>query len=60
MIQKIKCWLAKRLKKKHHWHAWEEQYAQRNEYEPSLINGADVCKCCGEVCFGTRGADDNS
>lgn len=53
MWHKIKCWLSKKLKKD--WHDWEIVSECQSEYEPDLISGVEICRCCGDVRFYSRG-----
>lgn len=53
MWQKIKCFFAE-LFKVMKWHDWETVSETKSEYEPELVNGIFVCKCCGKIAFYTR------
>ena len=53
MIRRFLCWLGDLLKKD--WHDWETVSECQSEYEPDLISGVEICRCCGAVRFYSRG-----
>lgn len=54
MWQKIKCFFAN-LFRVMRWHDWETVSETQSEYEPDLISGVEICRCCGTVRFYSRG-----
>lgn len=37
------------------WHDYEIVSECQSEYEPDLISGVEICRCCGAVRFYSRG-----